>query len=92
MSNIEPNSNALTGDSADQLRAYVVLLQKVETQQDVLNKEKSRIYREAKACGFCKSTIRKLVLRLREGQGEADAKLDQYTEIFLAIDTIDDGA
>jgi len=73
--------NALGGSTADQLRAYVVRIERIEAEIADLNDDKRDIYAEAKAVGLCKKTLRKLILRRKKDRTdlqEEDALLDLY--------------
>lgn len=74
---------ALVGDAADQLRGFIRAIEKVEAKIDNLNAEKADIYGAAKACGFCKKTIRTLLTRRRKNALEATEE-DNLLSIYEA--------
>ncbi|MEO0955771.1 MAG: DUF2312 domain-containing protein [Pseudomonadota bacterium] len=69
------------GVAADQLRAFVERIERLEEEVAVINDDKKDVYAEAKANGYCKKTIRKAV-QLRKKQPhereEEEALLDLY--------------
>ncbi len=75
--------NALGGNSADQLRAYVVRIEHLEEDIDGLNCSKQDTYREAKAAGFCKKTMRKVILRRRKERSDVQEE-DALQELYEA--------
>lgn len=79
--------NALGGNSADQLRAYVKRVESLEEEVKDLNSDKSELYKEAKACGFDVPTIKKLVRRRRKDKTEVeeeDAMLELYEQALAS--------
>jgi len=75
----------IIGNAADQLRAYVRRIEKIEEAIAELNGDKTSIYSEAKACGFDLPTLRKLVQRRRkrrEDLVDADETLEAYEGIM----------
>jgi uncharacterized protein (UPF0335 family) len=92
---VEPLHNALGGNTADQLRAYVHRLENLEEKIAGLNSDKREVYGEAKEIGFCKKTLRKLLTRRHKGRHEVqeeDDLLELYEAALLSIpqDTIKD--
>lgn len=80
--------NALGGNSADQLRAYIVRVERLEGEIDDLNADKREVYAEAKACGFDKKTMRKLIIRRKkDGQEiqDEDALLELYETAMNSV-------
>lgn len=80
-------SHSMGGNSADQLRGYIHRIERLETEIDELNADKREVYAEIKACGFCKKTLRKLVIRRRKDRSELeeeDALLDLYEQVLSA--------
>ncbi|CTQ53562.1 hypothetical protein LP7551_02086 [Roseibium album] len=55
------------GVAADQLRAFVERIERLEEEAAVINDDKKDVYGEAKGNGYCKKTIRKVV-QLRKKQ------------------------
>jgi len=89
---MENTHNALGGNSADQLRAYVRRIEVIEEEIVALNSDKSEIYAEVKAVGFCKKTLRKVVVRRRRERAdleEEDTILDLYEQIIANTTVID---
>lgn len=74
---------ALGGNAVEQLRAYVVRIEKLEEEISQLNDDKSEIYKEAKAIGFCKKTMRKLITRRKQGKQTTDEE-DQLLALYEA--------
>lgn len=65
----------------EQLAALVTRIERLEAEIDGLNADKREVYAEAKACGFCKKTLRKLVMRRKKDRDELleeDELLDLY--------------
>ena len=80
--------NALGGNSADQLRAYVSRVERLEEEIKGLNDGKREIYQEAKACGFVVRTLKKLIARRRKDRSdviEEDDLLDLYEQAMTVI-------
>ena len=71
--------------AADQLRAYVAKLDRIERDIDALGEEKRSLYKEVRACGFDKEAIRKIVVRMRdERRGAKDDGLQAKYEAAMA--------
>ncbi len=88
----EPGHNVLGGNSADQLRAYVVRIEQLNNDIRDLNVDKREIYAEVKACGFDKRVIRHLVARRLldpTERAEGDALLELYEQILTTGTTVD---
>lgn len=86
MTELDSKHNALGGNSADQLRAYVNRVERLEDEIKGLQDGKSDVYKEAKACGFDVPTLRKLIRRRRKDRTELedeDALLQTYEEVML---------
>ena len=67
--------------TADQLRAYVARLDRIETEIDGLGEAKRALYKEIRACGFDKEAIRRMVVRKRDerrGRAADDSTLEKY--------------
>jgi len=83
------------GVAADQLRAFVERIERLEEEVKVINDDKADIYAEAKANGYCKKTIRKVVA-LRKKQPhereEEEALLDLYLHALGMAGPGDSGA
>ncbi len=75
--------NALGGNSADQLRAYVHRIERLEEEISGLNDDKRDLYVEIKGTGFCKKTIRKLVMRRKKDSAELNEE-DDLLELYEA--------
>lgn len=83
----EKHHNSLGGSGADQLRAYVARIERLEEEIKGLNDDKREIYAEAKSCGFDKATLRKLIARRRKASNdlqEEDALLELYEAAIAA--------
>ena len=83
--------NALGGNSADQLRAYVQRVERIELEISECNDMKKEVYKEAKACGFCKDTLRKVIMRRRKQRStiiDSDDLLQLYEMAILSVDPI----
>lgn len=81
--------NALGGNSADQLRAYVTRIERLEEEIAALNDDKREVYAETRACGFDKAIMRKLIQRRRKDRSELkeeDELLDLYEAALLTVD------
>ncbi len=79
------------GTGVAQLRAYIHRIEDLEGEVAALNDGKREVYGEAKAAGFDKATIRKLVQRRRKSHDElqeTDALLEAY-EAALAEAGVD---
>ncbi len=89
MSTLDSDAHgSLGGPAADQLRAYIARLEEIETRVEALNAEKGEVYAEAKACGLCRATMRKLVLQRRKEQAEVqeeDVKLQLYRDLLVGF-------
>lgn len=73
--------DAIGGNSVEQLRSYVQRIERLEEEIGALNEDKREVYSETKAAGFCKKTLRKLVIRRKKAQSdvaEEDALLETY--------------
>jgi uncharacterized protein (UPF0335 family) len=85
--------NSIGGQAADQLRAYVNRIERLEEEVTGLNADKSEIYAESKAAGFDKPTLRKLIQRRRKNATdvqEEDALLELYeAAVFVPADPLD---
>lgn len=84
--------DAIGGNSAEQLRAYVRRIERIEGEVDDLNADKSEVYAETKAAGFDKRTLRKLVVRRRKDRTdviEEDELLEMYEAAMVAADERD---
>lgn len=84
--------NCLGGNSADQLRAYVHRVERIETEIAECNDMKKEVYKEAKSCGFCKVTLRKVIARRRRTRAEIveeDDLLELYEAALISVDPID---
>jgi uncharacterized protein (UPF0335 family) len=82
--------NSVSGVAATQLRAYVERIERLQTEQDDLGKDKGEVYAEAKSAGFDKKTIRKVVRRRQKNQTdreEEDAMLDLYEAAIAILDS-----
>ncbi len=80
--------NSLGGAAADQLRAYVTRIERLGEEIDGLNGDKREVYGEAKAAGFDKPTMRKLIQRRRKDRSdlqEEDALLELYEAIVTNV-------
>lgn len=69
--------------ATEQLRAYVSRLERIEGEIDGLNDGKRDIYNEAKAAGFCKKTLRKVIMRRRRSAQEVNEE-DEMLELYEA--------
>ncbi len=77
----DPKHNSVGGVAAAQLKAYVARIERLQEEQDATNMDKAGIYAEAKATGFDKKTLRRLIQRRRQDRSdreEGDALLDLY--------------
>lgn len=81
--------NALGGNSADQLRAYIARIERLEAEVAEMNACKADIFKEIKSCGFCKDTIRKVVRRRRKCQQELKEQ-DDLIELYEAAMAFED--
>ena len=82
---MENEHNALGGNTGKQLASYVNRVQRLEEEIGALNDDKRDIYAEAKACGFDKKTLRKIVMHLKKDKHEADeeeALMDLYLSAY----------
>jgi uncharacterized protein (UPF0335 family) len=67
--------------AADQLKAFIERIERVEEEIQDLNGDKRDIYAEAKGNGFCTKTIKKIVALRRKDfavRQEEDALLETY--------------
>lgn len=71
---------ALGGNAVEQLRGYVKKIESLEAEIADLNSDKAEIYKEARAIGFCKKTMRKLISRRKQG-----AQTTQEEDELLAL-------
>ena len=81
--------------AAGQLSAYVSRVERLEKEIDGFNENKREVYAEAKACGLCKKTLRKVIARRRKGNDqveEEDALLELYERILASMHAADAGA
>lgn len=72
-----------SGIAADQLKAFVERIERLEAEIADLNSDKSEIYKEAKATGFDVKVLRALIAERRkepEKLAEFDAVLELYRE------------
>lgn len=67
--------------AAGQLTAYVSRVERLEGEIDALNDGKREVYAEAKACGLCKKTLRKVVARRRKDTDEVQEE-DFLLELY----------
>ncbi len=78
----------LGGHAAEQLLTYLSRIERLEGEIAELNDDKREVYAEAKACGFDKAILRKLVARRRKDRSELqeeDALLELYEAAVLAV-------
>jgi len=74
--------------AADQLRAFVERIERVEEEIKGLNGDKRDIYAEAKGCGFDTKAIKKIVAIRRQDvaeRQEEDAILETYMQALGMI-------
>lgn len=74
--------------AADQLRAFVERIERVEEEIKGLNGDKRDIYAEAKSCGFDTKAIKKIVAIRRKDvaeRQEEDAILETYMQALGMI-------
>lgn len=67
--------------AADQLRLFIERIERLTDEERGISQDKSEVYKEAKANGFCPKTMRQVVrLRAMEThtRQEADALLETY--------------
>jgi uncharacterized protein (UPF0335 family) len=86
---IASDRTQLGGNSANQLRALVTRIQQVEDVIADCNNDKKEIYGEAKASGFDKRAIRRVVQRLKSDRTQLDefeAMVDLYEQIVQNVD------
>lgn len=67
--------------AAGQLTAYVSRIENLEGEIKALNDDKGEVYAEAKACGLCKKTLRKLIARRRK-DGDEVREEDMLLELY----------
>ena len=80
--------NVLGGNSADQLRAYISRIERLEEEIDGLNDDKRDIYKEAKSCGFDRKVMRMVVNRRRKNRTdllEEDTMVELYEQAMTAV-------
>ena len=85
----DPKHNSVGSVAAAQLRAYVLRIERLNAETDGLGGDKAEVYAEAKAAGFCKKTLRKVVARRRQDRSnreEGDALLDLYEAAVAVLD------
>lgn len=85
----DPKHNSVGGVAAAQLRAYVLRIERLQGEQDALGRDKGGVYAEAKATGFDKKTLRRLVTRRRQDRSdreEGDALLDLYEAAIATLE------
>lgn len=85
--------NALGGHGAEQLCAYIARIERLEAEVAGLNDDKRDVYGEAKACGFDKMTMRKVIARRRRARSdlhEEDSLVALYEEAIASIDKVPD--
>ena len=85
----DPKHNSVGGVAADQLRAYVTRLERLNAETDALGGDKSEVYAEAKAAGFCKKTLRKVVARRHKDKADRDEEAALLELYEAAIATVD---
>ncbi len=81
----------LGGNSAGQLKALVTRIQRLDEEIGNLNADKGEIYSEAKACGFDKGVLRKVVTRLKKEKQEVeeeDALVELYENIIRGVSAV----
>ena len=74
--------------AADQLSAYVSRVERLEGEIKDRNDDKGEVYAEAKACGLCKKTLRKLIARRQKDSAEVreeDALLELYESAIAGV-------
>ena len=74
--------------AAGQLSAYVSRIERLEEEIKGLNDDKGTIYAEAKACGLCKKTLRKLIARRQKDSAEVreeDLLLELYESAIAGV-------
>ena len=87
----DSNANGGLGDNslaAGQLTAYVSRIERLEEEIKASNDDKGTIYAEAKACGLCKKTLRKLIARRRKDSAEVreeDMLLELYERAIAGV-------
>lgn len=85
----DPKDNSVGGVAAAQLRAYVQRIERLQEEQDAIGQDKKEVYAEAKATGFDKKTLKRMVARRRQDRSdreEGDALLDLYEAAIATLD------
>jgi uncharacterized protein (UPF0335 family) len=83
------HNSEIGAGGAEQLRAYVRRLERLEDEIADLQGDKREVYAEAKATGLCKKTLRKVIMRRRKAKNdiqEEDALLDLYEQALARAD------
>ena len=70
--------------AAEQLLSYLTRIERLEEEVDGLNEDKREIYSEAKAAGFCKKTMRKVILRRRKTRDDVQEE-DETLALYEAV-------
>jgi uncharacterized protein (UPF0335 family) len=76
-----PTSGQVGGIAADQLRAIIDRLERLEAERKALADDISDIYSESKGNGFCNKTIKKIIAMRRKDSATLDEEqmmLDVY--------------
>ncbi len=84
----DPKHNTIGGIAAEQLCAYINRIENIEGDIRSSNDDKRDIYAEAKALGFCKKTMRKLIKRRMKDESrreEEDALLELYEAAMASL-------
>lgn len=92
MTDTDSKHNSIGGVAADQLRAYITRIERLEEEVSGLNADKREIYAEAKAAGFDKKTMRKLIIRRSKDETEIyeeDALLELYEAALFKPEPVD---
>ncbi len=87
----ESDRSSLGGHAADQLRGIVRRIEVIEDKTRGLDAEKGTLYAEARACGFDRQTIRKLISRRRNKDRGLDVKAETLLDKYEAVMITDAG-
>jgi uncharacterized protein (UPF0335 family) len=78
----EGGDNTQKGFKADQLRALVERIERLDEEKQALHDDQKEVYAEAKGLGFDTATLR-VVIRRRKRDANAQAEQDALLDLYL---------
>lgn len=83
------DQRSVGGSAATQIRGFISRIQSLDREIKELNREKVRIYNEAKVCGFDKEAMKQVIRRMAlgpEATGQVDRKVALYEQVVHNVD------